>query len=54
MRRGDSDFRITVDRALSQIFKSGEIGNIFTKAFGAKERPSPVLQALYIISTLPE
>jgi ABC-type amino acid transport substrate-binding protein len=54
MRRGDSDFRVAVDRALSQIFKSGEIAKIFTKAFGAKERPSPILQSLYIIATLPE
>ena len=54
MRRGDSDFRVAVDRALSQIFHSGEIGTIFSKAFGAKERPSPILQSLYIIATLPE
>ena len=54
MRRNDGDFRVAVDRALSQIFKFGEIGTIFTKAFGAKERPSPILQSLYIIATLPE
>jgi polar amino acid transport system substrate-binding protein/glutamate/aspartate transport system substrate-binding protein len=54
MRRGDFEFRIAVDRALSQIFKSGEIGTIFSKSFGNKDRPSPVLQALYIISSLPE
>jgi len=54
MRRGDSDFRVAVDRALSQIFHSGEVGTIFSKNFGAKERPSPILQSLYIIATLPE
>lgn len=54
MRRGDGDFRLAVDRALSHIYRSGEIATLFTKTFGARERPSPILQSLYIISTLPE
>lgn len=54
MRRGDGDFRIAIDRALSHIYRSGEIATIFTKAFGEKERPTPTLQALYMIATLPE
>lgn len=54
MRRGDGDFRLAVDRALSQVYRSGEIATIFTKTFGAQEKPTPTLQALYMIATLPE
>jgi ABC-type amino acid transport substrate-binding protein len=52
--RGDSDFRLAVDRALSRIYRSGEIGAIFGRAFGSQTRPSDTLQTLYLISSLPE
>ncbi len=52
--RGDSDFRLAVDRALSRIYRSGEIGAIFGRAFGSQTRPSDTLQTLYLISALPE
>ena len=54
MRRGDGDFRLAVDTALSHVYRSGEIGTIFSNSFGPKDRPTPVLQSLYIISTLPQ
>jgi ABC-type amino acid transport substrate-binding protein len=54
MRRGDGDFRLAVDRALSHIYRSGEIATIFTKTFGPRDRPTPILQNLYMIATLPE
>lgn len=54
MRRGDGDFRLAVDTALSHIYRSGEITKIFVNTFGAQERPTPTLQALYMIATLPE
>ncbi|MGQ0581984.1 MAG: transporter substrate-binding domain-containing protein, partial [Reyranella sp.] len=54
MRRGDGDFRLAVDRALSQVYRSGEIATIFARTFGAQEKPTPTLQALYMIATLPE
>jgi ABC-type amino acid transport substrate-binding protein len=54
LARGDSDFRLAVDRALSQIYRSGEIGAIFGRAFGSQTRPSDTLQTLYLISSLPE
>jgi ABC-type amino acid transport substrate-binding protein len=34
MRRGDDDFRLLVDRALSRIYRSGAIGAMYTNAFG--------------------
>jgi polar amino acid transport system substrate-binding protein/glutamate/aspartate transport system substrate-binding protein len=52
--RGDSDFRLAVDRALSNIYRSGEIGSIFERTFGGKAKPSQILQTLYLISSLPD
>ena len=51
--RGDSDFRLAVDRALSHIYKSGEIETVFASAFGA-QTPHDTLKTLYLISALPE
>ena len=51
---GDEDFRLAVDRALSHIYRSGEIGPIFQQAFSGKAKPSPTLLALYVISGLPD
>jgi ABC-type amino acid transport substrate-binding protein len=52
--RGDGDFRLAVDRALSQIYRSGQIIPIFKSAFGPKIEPTDTLKALYLISALPE
>jgi ABC-type amino acid transport substrate-binding protein len=52
--RGDSDFRLAVDRALSHIYHSGEIAAIFQHSFGGKAEPSPILRTLYLISGLPD
>ncbi len=52
--RGDSDFRLAVDRALSHIYRSGEIAAIFERTFGGKAKPSQVLQTLYLVSGLPD
>jgi len=50
---GDEKFRLAVDRALSEIYRSGEIASIFTDAFGAQAEPGAALKALYLISGLP-
>jgi len=52
--RGDSDYRLAVDRALSHIYRSGEIGPIFERTFGGNAKPSKILQTLYLISGLPD
>ena len=52
--RGDNDFRLAVDRALSHIYRSGEIAAIFQGTFGGKAKPSQILQTLYLISGLPD
>jgi polar amino acid transport system substrate-binding protein/glutamate/aspartate transport system substrate-binding protein len=51
---GDEDFRLAVDRALSHIYRSGEIGIVFAHTFGNQIRPSDVLKALYSVSALPD
>ncbi len=53
LARGDSAFRLAVDRALSRIYRSGTITSIFVKNFGAGT-PSNFVEALYLISALPE
>ena len=51
---GDEAFRLAVDRALSQIYRSGEITAIFARTFGDKTKPSDTLKTLYLIATLPD
>jgi len=53
--RGDADFQLIADRALSQLNRSGQIGAIYRKwfsRFGAK--PPLVLKALYKLNATPE
>jgi polar amino acid transport system substrate-binding protein/glutamate/aspartate transport system substrate-binding protein len=52
--RGDSDFRLAVDPALSHIYKSGEIVTVFATVFGLQTTPTDTLKTLYLISALPE
>lgn len=54
LRRGDSDFRLLVDKVLSRLYRSGQIGQIFENAFGAQAKPSDPLKLLYAIHRLPE
>jgi ABC-type amino acid transport substrate-binding protein len=51
--RGDDDFRLFVDRSLSRLYREGGIGTLFTKSFGMA-KPSQLVEALYLISALPE
>ena len=53
-RRGDETFRLAVDRALSRIYRSGQVWTIYGNTFGTKDRPSGVIQALYLVSAYPE
>jgi ABC-type amino acid transport substrate-binding protein len=54
MQRGDDDFRLAVDTALSRLYRSGEVERIFKNSFGANATQSDILRALYLISALPE
>ena len=50
----DDDFRLEVDRALSGIYRSGEIVEILTRTFGGGFQPSPMLQSFYLMSAIPD
>lgn len=54
MPRGDDDFRLEVDRALSRIYGSGEIAQVLARTFGDTMQFGPVLQTMYMISGLPD
>jgi ABC-type amino acid transport substrate-binding protein len=52
--RGDEDFRLAVDRALSHIYRDGEIAAIFAKNFGNNAKPSGIVETLYATAALPD
>lgn len=53
LARGDSDFRLLVDRILSEMYKNGSMDEIFATALPAAS-PGLALQALHLIApTLP-
>ena len=52
--RGDWAMRQAVNSALSQIFKSSALPEIYTRWFGAMGRPSPLLEIMYALGRLPE
>ena len=52
--RNDSAFRLEVNRALTQVYLSGEIDQIFAKWLGKLGRPSGLLAAMYLLNAIPE
>ena len=54
LRRGDSAFRLAVNRVLSSLYRSGEIGQIYGRWFGKLGAPGNLLIAMYALHALPE
>lgn len=55
MRRDDSAFRLVVNAALADVFRSGEIENIYAKWFNPIGVPvSPLMKAGFALQALPE
>jgi ABC-type amino acid transport substrate-binding protein len=54
LAHGDEDFRLAVDTALSHIYRSNEIIAIYDKSFGGKLKRSDLMDALYVVSGLPD
>ena len=52
--RGDASFRYEVDRALTQVYASPEIDTIFDRWLGKLGRPTGLLAAMFVLSTIPE
>jgi ABC-type amino acid transport substrate-binding protein len=51
LARGDDDFRLVVDRALSRLYRSGEVGQVYAKWCG---EPDQDALAFFRLSALPE
>lgn len=54
VRRNDAAFRLAVNRALAGLYRSGDIAPIYDRWFGAFGKPSPAIQAMYLLNGLPE
>lgn len=54
MPRNDSVYRLEVNKALSQVYMSGEIDRIFGQWLGKLGRPTGVLAAMYLLNAIPE
>jgi glutamate/aspartate transport system substrate-binding protein len=54
VRRDDSAFRLVANRTLARIYRSGAIGTIYAKWFGAIGKPGPALIMMYAVQGLPE
>jgi ABC-type amino acid transport substrate-binding protein len=52
--RGDSDFRLAVNRALAGVYRGAALEQIFVRWFGPDVQPSEVLQAVYMINAYPD
>ena len=52
--RGDSALRLQVNRALTQVYVSGDIEVIFAQWLGKLGRPSGLLAAMYLLNSIPE
>jgi len=54
VRRNDSSFRLVVNRALSELYRSGAILQVYERWFGALGAPGEALQAMYLLNGLPD
>ena len=55
VRRNDADFRLLVNRAISQLYRSGEEADIFYRWIGRIGiSVPPILATMYQLNTLPE
>jgi glutamate/aspartate transport system substrate-binding protein len=52
--RGDAALRLEVNRALTQVYQSGDIENIFGQWFGKIGRPTGLLAAMFLLNSIPE
>jgi len=55
VRRQDADFRLVANKAISQLYRSGQHVQIFNKWIGRIGiKPPPILIAMYQLNTIPE
>jgi len=54
LRRGDTNFQIQVDRALSAVYRTGVIVEIYERWFGSFNDISPLMRSLYLLHSWPD
>jgi ABC-type amino acid transport substrate-binding protein len=54
LRRNDADFRLAVNRSLAELYRTGGVGQVYERWFGALGKPSAELKAMYLLNGLPE
>ncbi|HTY81090.1 MAG TPA: amino acid ABC transporter substrate-binding protein [Candidatus Bathyarchaeia archaeon] len=54
LKRGDAAFRLSVNRALAAMYRTGEVGPIFEKYFGSMTTAGQMIVAMYLMNGLPE
>jgi glutamate/aspartate transport system substrate-binding protein len=52
--RGDWQFRLAVNTALAQIYRSGAIGEVYGRWFGAFGKPGALVEATVLFGAIPE
>lgn len=52
--RNDADFRLLVNRALTGLYKSGDIDGIFIRWLAPYGQPGPLLNSMFYLNALPE
>jgi ABC-type amino acid transport substrate-binding protein len=52
--RGDADLRLAVNTGLAQLYRSGEIIEIFRRWFAGFGEPGVVTKAMYLLGSIPE
>ena len=54
LRRNDASFRLAVNKALAELYRSGGIAPIYEKWFGGFGKPTEAIQAMYFLNGVPE
>ena len=54
LKRNDASFRLAVNRALANVYRSGEILPIYDSWFGALGKVGDAIEAMYMINGLPD
>lgn len=54
LRRNDADFKQAVNRVIAQLYRTGEVVVIYDQWFGKLGKPSPLLNAMFMLNSLPE
>ena len=52
--RGDPQFRLAVNRALSQLYRSPAIGELWNRWFGPLGKPGVLVEAMFFLGAIPE